>query len=84
MRDNDPYELWRKQRSPVEVPDDFADRVMTSIHQARRRAWWTLLKQLTLIAGRSRIVRASCYALAFAVWMLRVASILAIFIPSGS
>jgi len=84
MRDKDQYELWREQRSKVEIPDDFAERVMISIHQTRQRAWWSLLKQLTMIAGRSRIVRAGCYSLAFAVWMMRVASIFAIFSPSGS
>ena len=81
MLEEDQYELWRRQRSKVKVPDDFAQRVMMSIHRSRRRAWWSLLKQLALLAGRSRIVRAGCYSLAFAVWMLRVASIFAIFIP---
>jgi len=83
MRHEEQYELWKRQRSKVEVPDDFVDRVMVSIHQTRQRAWWILLKQLTLVAGRSRTVRAGVYCLALAVWMMRVASLFAIFIPSG-
>jgi hypothetical protein len=84
MPSKDQYELWREQRSKVEPPGDFADRVMISIHDIRRRAWWSLLKHLMVVAGRSRIVRAGVFSLALTVWMLRVASIFAIFIPSGA
>jgi hypothetical protein len=84
MGHKEQYELWKEQRAKVEVPGDFAERVMTSIHQARERVWWLWLKQLTMVAGRSRIVRASVYSLAFAVWMMRVASLFAIFSPSQS
>jgi hypothetical protein len=84
MQDQDQYELWRMQRSKVDIPDDFSQRVMASIHQVRRRAWWSLLKQFAVVAGRSRLVRAGCYSLALAVFMLRVASLFAMFVPSGS
>jgi len=84
MEDKDQYDLWRQQRSKVEIPHDFAERVMVSIRQTRGRAWWSLLKRLAMVAGRSRIVRAGVYSLAFAVWVMRVASIFTIFIPLGS
>lgn len=84
MGNEEQYELWRRQRSKVDIPDDFANRVMMSIHQARRRVWWSVLHKLAMVAGRSRIVRTGLFALAFAVWIMRVASVCAIFIPSGS
>jgi hypothetical protein len=64
----DKYDRWKRTRAEVEVPDDFAERVMASIHQVPRR--------------QSRIVQAAAAALAVAVCVLRIGGILAIFIPS--
>ena len=61
MGNEEQYELWRRQRSKVDIPDDFANRVMMSIHQARRRVWWSVLHKLAMVAGRSRIVRTGLY-----------------------
>lgn len=74
------YNSWKKQRAKVEVPGNFADRAMASIHQTRDRVWALLMQRLIMAAGRSRIVRASICVLALLVWMIRVGSVLAIFI----
>ena len=75
------YESWKKQRAKVEVPIDFTDRVMASVHQARQRMWWFVLQRLATVAWRSKIVRTSICSLALIVYLVRVGSLLAIFIP---
>jgi hypothetical protein len=81
MDHEEQYERWKQSRAQVDVPDDFADRVMTSIHQTRQRAWWSVLYRVALAVGRSRIARAAAASLAVAVCLLRIGSALAIFIP---
>ena len=81
MEDNHLYDAWRKRRASVEVPPDFTERVMTSIHSTRRRAWWLLLHRIAAAAVRSRLLRAVACSLALAVWMARMGIILAIFVP---
>ena len=76
------YERWKRTRAEVEVPDDFAERVMGSIHRVPRRVWVSLLHRSAVAVGQSRIVQAAAAALAVAVCVLRIGGILAIFIPS--
>ncbi|MGD0517040.1 MAG: hypothetical protein ABSA26_05845 [Thermoguttaceae bacterium] len=75
------YESWKKQRAKVEVPGDFADRVMAPIRQTRQQTWVLLLQKSAAAALRSKVIRAAICSAAIAVWMIRVGSILAIFIP---
>jgi len=82
MGHKEDYERWKQTRAKVEVPGDFADRVMASIHRTRQRAWWSLFRLLALAAGRSLFMRVAATSLALAVCLLRIGGILAIFIPS--
>ncbi len=81
MGHEEPYDSWKRQRAKVAAPDDFADRVMASIHGARQRAWWLLLHRIAVAAARSKFLRAALCSLALAVWMARIGIILVIFIP---
>ena len=81
MRPEEQYESWKKQRATVEVSDDFAQRVMTSIHERRRLTAYFLVRSLMAAAGRVGFVRAGVCLLALTVWVMRIGSILAIFVP---
>ena len=75
------YERWKQTRAQADVPGDFADRVMASIHRTRQRTWWAAVYGVALAVGRSRIARAAAASLAVVVCLLRIGSTLAIFIP---
>ena len=75
------YERWKRTRAEVEVPDDFAERVMASVHQLPQRGGTSLLRRWIMAVGQSRIVQATATALALAVCVLRIGGILAIFVP---
>jgi len=65
MRYNEHYESWKRQRATVDVPGDFADRVMTSIHNPLQHGLLLLaLLKFVAIAGRSKIFRAGICVLA--------------------
>lgn len=76
------YENWKRTRAQVEVPGDFAVRVMASVHRTRRRIWVSLLRRAAVAVAQSRIMRAVATALALTVCILRIGGILTIFIPS--
>jgi len=84
MGHEEQYELWKEQRAKVEPPADFAERVMASVHRTRGRAGRFFLERLMAVAWTSRVFRVGVYALAFAVWMMRVASLFLVFVPSRS
>lgn len=76
-----PYESWKRERAKVAAPDDFADRVMASIHDARQQTRWLLIARIAATIGKSRLLRAAVCSLALAVWMARIGIILTVFIP---
>jgi hypothetical protein len=81
MKPEEQYESWKKHRVKVEVPDDFAEHVMASVHQIHRLTAHLLLQSLVTAASRSRFVRAGVCSIALVIWMMRIGSILAIFVP---
>lgn len=76
------YDRWTRARAEAEVPADFAERVMASIHQVPRHTRVSLLRRWAMAVGQSRIVQAAATALALAVCVLRIGGILAIFVPN--
>ena len=66
----------------IEVPDDFADRVIGAIHGTRRYRFQLFLLKLAAMAARSRTLRVGIFVFGLAVSLSRLGSILAIFIPS--
>jgi hypothetical protein len=81
MKSEEQYESWKRHRAKVEAPNDFADRVMESVHHAQRLTTYLFLQSLAAATGRSRFIRAGVCSVALAVWMMRIGSILAIFVP---
>jgi hypothetical protein len=82
MGHDEQYDLWRRRRAQIEVPGDFADRVMASVRRQRQFALRFLLLRLAANAARSRILRVGAFALGVAVSLAQIGSILAIFVPS--
>jgi hypothetical protein len=81
MKPEEQYESWKNRRAKVEVPDDFAEQVMASVHRTHRLTVYLLLQGLVTAASRSRFVRAGVCSIALVIWMMRIGSILAIFVP---
>lgn len=79
MKYEEQYDRWRKRRTNVPVPAGFADRVMASVHQRRQRVWWLVVQQVAAAMVRSRLACAAAGSLAIAVWLIRIAAILAVF-----
>jgi hypothetical protein len=79
MPHDDPYRSWKKARSKVTVPDDFADRVMSSVHryEAQRRGAAATFVVAMLSSRWGRIVVCST---AGAACLVRLGSWLSIFI----
>jgi hypothetical protein len=79
MHTDDLFEAWKKQRMSSEVPPGFADRVMLRIaaHEAQRRQG--TLTRLLLGLAASRRGRAAIMAVAVLLFVMRLASVLALF-----
>lgn len=77
----EPYESWKSARAKVAVPDDFADRVMASVHEARQQTRWLPTAGIAATISRSRLLWAAACSLALAVWIARIGIILTIFVP---
>jgi hypothetical protein len=78
MPDRDPYEAWKRSRAEAPVPDDFADRVMASLHrkeQLGRRLARVLRNPLGSPSFRVGICSLACVA-----GLLRVLQIIALFL----
>ena len=77
------FQSWKCRRAEVQVPADFANKVMASVHGAcvlRRRIW---LQRVKAALGRSRFLQAAVYLAAVTFLVLRLAALLAIFVPLG-
>jgi hypothetical protein len=77
------FQSWKCRRSAVEVPADFANKVMASVQGARiirRRIW---LQRVKAAFGRSRFLQTAVYLAAAALLVLRLAALFAIFVPLG-
>ena len=81
MKPEEQYESWKQHRANIAVPNDFADRVMESVHHTRRLTAYLLLQSLVTATAQSRFIRAGVCSVALVVWMMRIGSILAIFVP---
>jgi hypothetical protein len=83
MKSDDAFEQWKSSRTAIDVPADFADRVMGSIEQwdaAHRRRHG--LQALVLAVLASRLGRVAIWSLACAACVARVGAILALFVPA--
>jgi hypothetical protein len=78
MRFDDPYQSWVRKHAQVPVPDGFADRVLERLYQRRDHAWRALL----LAALLSRPGKVALWSLAGAACLVRLASIVTLFLPS--
>jgi hypothetical protein len=75
------FHSWKCRRSEVEVPADFANKVMASVQGIRilrRRIW---VRRVKAAFGRSRFLQTAVYLAAVAFALLRLAALFSIFIP---
>jgi hypothetical protein len=81
MIDQDDYESWKDARRQVAVPAGFSERVMSAVRT--RDATWrlSLLHSLWIRLSQSRALRISACLLAVAARALRIACVLATFLP---
>jgi hypothetical protein len=75
------FQLWKHRRVEVEVPADFADKVMASVRKARILQQWIWLRLVKAAFGRSRFLQAGVYVAAVVFLVFRLAALLAIFVP---
>jgi len=80
MHTDDLFEAWKQLRMSSKVPPDFADRVMSEVaaYETRRRQG-TLTRLLWVVAASSR-ARASIVAVALLLFVVRLASVLTLFL----
>lgn len=79
MPDRDCYEAWRRSLAEASVPDDFADRVMASIHRQQQRPRPWLAGVLQRLLG-SPTFRLGVCSLACAAGFLRILQVIALFL----
>jgi hypothetical protein len=77
------FQSWKRRRAEADVPADFADKVMASVHGARIFRRWIWLQRVSAAFGRSRLLQTGVYLAAVALLVLRLGALLAIFIPLG-
>lgn len=83
MPDHDLYEAWKRRRAEIPAPDDFADRVMASIHLRGQPPARRLARMLRGLLG-SRAFRFGVCSLACAAGLLRVLQVVALFLSEQS
>ena len=79
MQNNDPYTAWKEKRAKIEVPEDFAGKVMTSIADYSERRQSFIRGSFLLAALSSRPGRIAAYSLAGAACAFRISQVLALF-----
>lgn len=79
MPDHDLYEAWKRQRAEVPVPDEFADRVMASLHHREHRLARVLHRLLGSPAFRIGVCSLACTA-----GLLRVLQVVLLFLAGQS
>ncbi|MGO9107601.1 MAG: hypothetical protein ACLP9L_00065 [Thermoguttaceae bacterium] len=77
------FQSWKGRRSKVEVPADFANKVMASVHGVRILRRWIWMQRVKAAFGRSRFLQTAVYLAAVALLILRLAVLFAIFVPLG-
>ena len=80
MEHDDHYEAWRRARSDADVPDGFADRVMAAIRERGQTGERSALCAVVLAVVASRAGRIVLWSLACAVGVVRVGSVIALFL----
>ncbi len=83
MPDRDPYEAWKRRRAEVAVSDDFADRVMASLHRHEQRPPRWLVGTLRGLLG-SPAFRIGICSLACASGLLRILQVIVLFLAERS
>lgn len=79
MPSDEQYDLWKQSRMTSDVPDDFADRVMKSIHEYGQRSNQAYLRGLFVVVLASRIGKtAICLGAALAC-IVRIVHVFSIF-----
>jgi hypothetical protein len=79
MTHDEHYESWKRQRTRVEVPANFADRVLDAVRAYEQRPLRRLVRWLWALAA-SRPGRVGICTLAVLLFAVRVVSVLAIFL----
>lgn len=77
------FQSWKRRRAEADVPAGFADKVMASVHGASILRRWIWLERVKAAFGGSRFLRTGVYLAAVALLVLRLAALLAIFVPLG-
>jgi hypothetical protein len=75
------FQLWKCRRAEVEVPTDFANKVMASVQGVHILRGWIWLQRVKAAFGRSRFLQTAVYLAAVALLVLRLAALFAIFFP---
>ena len=75
------FQLWKRWRAEAEVPEDFADRVMASVHGTHILQRWDWLRRAKAVFERSKLLQAGVYLAAVTFLMMRLVALLAILIP---
>jgi hypothetical protein len=76
-----PLQSWKRRRAEADVPADFSDKVMASVHGAGALRRWIWLQGVKTAFGRSRFLQTAVYVAAVALLVLRLAALFAIFVP---
>jgi hypothetical protein len=77
------FESWKRRRAAADVPSDFADRVMASVHRTHIAETWLWMQRVKRAFSRSTALQTAVYLAALAFFVLRVAALFAIFVPLG-
>jgi hypothetical protein len=78
-----PYEAWKQRRAEIPVSDDFADRVMASLHRWEQRPSRRLVRVLHALS-RSSAIRVGVCSLACAAGLLRILQVIVLFLAEQS
>jgi hypothetical protein len=81
MSGDDLYDAWRRRGAEVEVPADFADRVLAAVRDRQQRdARQFTLRGLLLAVLLSRAGKVGICSLAVAAWVFRVLLLFDVFL----
>jgi hypothetical protein len=82
MEPNDRYQSWKRRRAEIEVPADFADRIMAAVtaHEKNPSQRFAIRAWLATVLF-SRVGKVGLCTLAGLVCVLRVMHVVVVFLP---
>jgi hypothetical protein len=83
MPSEDDYPSWVESRRECEVPEDFADRVMSAVHQRLNTARASMLPALFLGLLAHRTAKITVGLLACGACILRIYSVVSLYLGSN-